>query len=221
MTVMEAFESEKEALLALPENPFPVYDRQPVHVGKTPYVRFDLNDYSVPHKYVKKTLVVEATVKQISIMDGLTKVASHSRSFDKEAQIENPEHIETLVAVKQEASKHRGMNRLLHVAPSSKQFFGKAAERGHNMGRLTQCLIYLLNLYGAAELEAALTETLAAGSMHSTAVQQTLERRRRAKGLKEPVPLRFNRDREVDEITVVPKSLDKYDNLVRQEDQNS
>ena len=89
------------------------------------------------------------------------------------------------------------------------------------MGRLTQCLIYLLNLYGAAELEAALTETLAAGSMHSTAVQQTLERRRRAKGLKEPVPLRFNRDREVDEITVVPKSLDKYDNLVRQEDQNS
>ena len=29
-------------------------------MGKTPYVRFDLNDYSVPHAQVRKTLTVVA-----------------------------------------------------------------------------------------------------------------------------------------------------------------
>lgn len=216
ITVMEAFEQEKPSLLALPDAPYPAYDRTPVRVGKTPYVRFDLNDYSVPHKYVRRQLVVEATLTEIRIMDGLTVVATHQRSFDKGKQIESPQHIDGLVAVKQEASKHRGMNRLQHVVPSSTQFFKRAAERGHNLGRLTQLLIRLLDAYGAAELEIALSEALAAGTMHSSTVQQILERRRYAKGLTPPVPLQFTS--RVDDFNVVPKSLDIYDQTVQQED---
>jgi hypothetical protein len=34
-------------LLPLPDDPFPTHDRLEVQVGKTPYVRVDLNDYSV------------------------------------------------------------------------------------------------------------------------------------------------------------------------------
>jgi len=33
----------------LPANGYPTEERKQVSVGKTPYVRFDLNDYSVPH----------------------------------------------------------------------------------------------------------------------------------------------------------------------------
>ena len=49
LTVGEAFAQEQPRLLALPANPFVVEERLVVQVGKTPYVRFDLNDYSVPH----------------------------------------------------------------------------------------------------------------------------------------------------------------------------
>jgi hypothetical protein len=35
-----------------------VHERVEVRVGKTPYVRFDLNDYSVPHTHVQRTLTV-------------------------------------------------------------------------------------------------------------------------------------------------------------------
>lgn len=59
------------------------------------------------------------------------------------------------------------------------------------MGRLTQLLISMLELYGAAELEAALSETLIAGNIHSAAIQKTLERRRAARGLAPPVALKF------------------------------
>jgi hypothetical protein len=47
LTVAEAFASEIKSMLPLPEAPFPAFDRQPVKIGKTPYARFDLNNYSV------------------------------------------------------------------------------------------------------------------------------------------------------------------------------
>jgi transposase len=216
LTVAEAFEKEKPFLLAQPGAPYPVYDRIPVRVGKTPYVRFDLNDYSVPHQYVRKQLLVEATLKEVRVMDGLTIAAKHERSFDKDKQIEEKEHVEGLVAVKREASKHRGMNRLHHVAPSSGEFFKQAAQRGCNMGRLTQFLTRLLDLYGAVEFEAALSEVLAAGAIHSSAVEQALERRRYARKQAPPVPLKFASH--IDEFNVVPKSLAMYDTLLKGEE---
>ena len=48
-TVREVFTDETPRLLPLPDNPAPLLERIAVKAGKTPYVRFDLNDYSVPH----------------------------------------------------------------------------------------------------------------------------------------------------------------------------
>lgn len=51
LTVREAFAKEQPRLLALPANPYVTHERKEVQVAKTPYVRFDLNDYSVPHTH--------------------------------------------------------------------------------------------------------------------------------------------------------------------------
>ena len=51
-----AFDQEKEGLLALPPNAFATAEVKAVSAAKTPYVRFDLNDYSVPHTYVQRAL---------------------------------------------------------------------------------------------------------------------------------------------------------------------
>ena len=58
LTVRQAFEQERPQLLALPDNPFPTDEREEVSVAKTPYVRFDRNDYSVPPAYTRCTLTV-------------------------------------------------------------------------------------------------------------------------------------------------------------------
>ena len=100
------------SLLALPDDQPPVDERVEVRIGKTPYARFDLNDYSVPHTHVRRTLTVVATLEQVRILDGLDVIASHPRSFDKAARIENPEHIEGLVRHKHHAHRLRGQSRL-------------------------------------------------------------------------------------------------------------
>ena len=81
-----------------------------VSVGKTPYVRFDLNDYSVPHTHVRRVLTVLADPHEVRVVDGATVLACHPRSYDRDAQIELPGHVEALVraeARRASAPRHR------------------------------------------------------------------------------------------------------------------
>src|SRR3954471_910420 len=69
-TVRQVFADEAPRLLALPDNPAPLLERVAVSVGKTPYVRFDLNDYTVPHTHVRRILTVLADPHEVRIADG-------------------------------------------------------------------------------------------------------------------------------------------------------
>jgi hypothetical protein len=213
MTVNEAFELEKPNLLCLPDNPLPVYERDSVRVGKTPYIRFDLNDYSVPFSLVRKTLQVVADLETIRVMDGLNEVACHKRSWDKGCQMEETQHIQALKEAKQEAKKHRGIDRLHHAAPTATKILQLAAQRGQNLGGLTTGLLHLLDLYGAVELEQATTEAVEAKASHVDAVRQILERRRREQNLPEPVVIAIPADPRIQDLVVVPHDLASYDTL--------
>ena len=48
-TVADVFAEERPHLIELPDNPFPCEERVEVQAGKSPYIRFDANDYSIPH----------------------------------------------------------------------------------------------------------------------------------------------------------------------------
>lgn len=96
MSVQEAFLLEQPKLLALPTNPYPTHEREEVNVGKTPYVRFDLNDYSVPHQYVRRVVTIYAALEKISILDGTANlIAEHKRSYEKvktTLPLKSPDH---------------------------------------------------------------------------------------------------------------------------------
>ena len=85
-TVGDVFAEEKSRLLALPDNPPPLLEHVTVSVGKTPYVRFDLNDYSVPHAHVRRILTVLADPHEVRIADGADVLARHWRSYDPNAK---------------------------------------------------------------------------------------------------------------------------------------
>ena len=136
-TVAEAFEDERGALMAPPGDGFPCAERVEVEIGKTPYARFDLNDYSVPHDRTQRTLVVLADPETVRIVDGNTVVATHTRSWDRGEQIEDPVHIARLIAEKRGAREHRGLDRLAKSTRSSQAFLRIVAERAGNIGSTT------------------------------------------------------------------------------------
>ncbi len=87
----------------MPENPYPCELQLTVKVGKTPYVRFDLNDYTIPHTHVRRTLTVRASPRQVRILDGTELLATHERSYDRGAQI--AAHINALVERKRREAR--------------------------------------------------------------------------------------------------------------------
>ena len=141
-------------LRALPADVFPVADRVEVKVGKTPYVRFDGNDYSVPHDRVRRSLTVVATSDTVRVMDGQDVIATHARSWDKGMQIEDAAHIAALVERKRKARDARGLNRVFVAAPVAQEFVRRLAERGGNIGNAVVRLGELLDAFGAVALAA-------------------------------------------------------------------
>jgi transposase len=216
--VREVFAEERGRLLALPDNPFACEEREEVQVGRTPYVRFDLNDYSVPHTYVRRLLVVHATLECVRVIDGTEILATHCRSWDRGEQIEIAEHVADLVAFKRAARHHRGLDRLHHACTNSAAFFAALAARHGNLGAATTALTKLLDLYGAAALDDALAATLRAESPHLPAVRQILDQNRHARSQPPPVAVVLPDNARVRDIVVHPHPLTTYDHINAGED---
>jgi transposase len=211
-SVRQAFEDERGVLLPLPPEPFPAHERLQVEVGKTPYVRFDLNDYSILHDHTERTLVVFADLDQVRIVDGNKVVGVHARCWDRGMQIEQPEHIQRLVDEKRSAREHRGLDRLARAARTSQTFLRIVAQRGGNVGSTTARLLVILDSAGAAELEEALVEALERDTVHIGAVRQIVDRRRSLRGLPPPVSIPVTRGEHAD-LVVTPHALATYDAL--------
>jgi transposase len=212
-SVGEAFAEEAPMLLKQPDNPYPVVERMAVKVGKTPYVRFDLNDYSVPYTHVQRTLTVLADPDRLRIVEGQAIIATHSRSYDKGQQIEDPSHIQELVAWKRQGRRHRATDRLAQTAPASRTFLVRAAARGYNLGSITATLVQLLERYGASQLDAAIIEALDRDLPHPNAVRLALERHRDDRRQDPPVAMILPAHVRARDKAVQPHSLESYDQL--------
>jgi len=210
-TVANALEEDRAALLPLPNTGFPCQERKEVRTGKTPYVRFDLNDYSIPHDHTRKLLVVFADLQQVRVLDGNAVIATHPRSFDRDQQIEDTAHLQGLESAKRNARKARSSDVLVRAAPSSARLLALLAQQHKALGRHVADLRRLLRTYGAARLEAAIAEALAHDAPHPQAVQHILERNREAAGQTAALPLPLADDPRLERLDFTPHQLGDYD----------
>ena len=216
ITVKEAFLQEEPSLLALPDNPFNTREQKQVKAQKTPYVRFDLNDYSIPHQQVQKLLTVNACLKKVRIIDGEQLIAEHPRSFSKGEQIENEQHINALWLDKTNAKAHRGQNRLTQASSKSEAFLQQSLERGNPLKSTINRLNQLLDDYGSTELDSALDEAIKQQSAYVEAVQQILEQRREQR--QQPPPIAVSVPEKVKHYQVKAAKLSDYDKLGESQD---
>lgn len=211
--VRDALAEERPRLLPLPEHPASTDLVRAVSSGKTPYVRFDRNDYSIPHTHVKKPLSLVASEALVRILDGTTEIARHPRSYDAGQQLEDERHLRALSAEKRRARDHRGRNRLFAVCPAAKPFLGEVALHGGHLGGTTSRLLRLLDLYGAPALDRALLDAHRRSAFRAESVAHVLDQRRRADGDKPILQLALSEDPRVRDLVVEPHRLDDYDNL--------
>jgi transposase len=211
--VRDALVVERARLLPLPEHPAPTDLVRPVASGKTPYVRFDRNDYTIPHTLVRKPLTLVASEAEVRVLDGSIEIARHVRSYDAGQQIEDERHLMALTTEKRKAREHRGKNRLFAVCPTAKAFLGEIALHGGHLGGTTSRLLRLLDQYGAVALDLAIGDAHERGAFRAESVAHVLDQRRRAAGDKPVILPALSDDPRVRDQFVQPHRLDDYDNL--------
>lgn len=204
---------ERLRLLPLPEHPMTCGRVLGVTSGKTPYVRFDLNDYSIPHTHVKKSLTLVAEAHAVRVLDGDIELARHDRSYDRGRVIEAPEHIAALARDKRRAHELRGRDRLRSVCLHADALLDALALRGEHLGGQTSRLLQLLDRYGAVELDRAITEALTRGAPSAASVAHLLDQRVRARHALPPLDTVLPDDPRVRDLRVTPHSLARYDEL--------
>jgi hypothetical protein len=178
-------------------------------------VRFDKNDYSVPHTHVRRELLVLATDERVRVVDPEAPaevLADHRRSYDRDLRVEEPAHLRALVEQKRRAHQSRGFDRLFLAVPSSRAMMEKIAERGGNLGATTSGLLQLVDRTGADLVERAVAEVLAQGQPHLRAVHHALDRLRREAGLPPPLSVPITTDERA-AVPVRPHALATYDQL--------
>jgi transposase len=212
--VRDALAEEHTRLLPLPARRFECDHQRPVTSGKQPYVRFDRNDYSIPHDRIRQPLTLIASETEIRVVDAVGAVlARHPRSYDSAVVIEDPAHLEKLTAEKRRALELRRRDRLRGACPSAATFLDALARRGEPIGPHAARLARLLDGHGAAAVESALAETLGRGAVSAASVAHVLDQRTRARKAAPPIAVVLPDDPRVRDLRVTPHTLTQYDAL--------
>ncbi len=217
-TVAQAFEEEAAQLLTLPIHAFETDLVVPARSEKTIYVRFDLNDYSIPPSSVGRPLTLIASETAVRILDGRSEVARHRRSYDRHQQIDDPAHVEALLAEKRRARGSAPRARLNDAVPAAEAFLEASFQRGESVAATTEKLLLLLDDYGAAELSAAVEEALSQQTPRLSSVAFVLAKRRRAAQRKMALPVDLSRRPDLKDLYVKPHPSETYDELARRDD---
>ena len=218
-TVAEAFAEEQPRLLPLPAHAFATDLILPVDSAKSIYVRFDLNDYSIPPQAVGRPLSLVASDTLVRILDGATEIARHTRSYDRHRPVLHPPHQEALLEMKRQAFHCTPAGRLVQAAPESETLLDQVFALGESAGHQTAQLLKLLDLYGAAALRRAIHEALERNTPRASSVAFLL--RRHSRTASTPAPVDLSRHPQAQSIEVRPPDLEPYDELARQSEEDS
>jgi hypothetical protein len=181
--------------------------------GKTPYLRFDGNDYSIPHTLVRKPLTLVVSDVLVRVLDGDAVVAQHPRSYERGKTLEQEQHLASLADDKRRAREHRGRGRLAAACPHATAFLDQVAVHGGHLGGTTARLLRLLDQYGAPDLDDALHLAHQRSAFSAQSVAHILDQRRRGRGAPVPLPPVLPNDPRVRDTHVTPHALGSYDIL--------
>jgi transposase len=208
-TVEQVFSDEQPRLLTPPRHPFSTDRIETVRSHKTIYVRFDLNDYSIPPEAVGRPLTLVASDITVRILDGVVELARHARSWDRQKQVLDPAHQEAVLKLKRKAFHATPAGRLEQVAPESKTLLDQAFAQGESAGSQTAQLMKLLDEYGPAAFRRAIVEALERHTPRACSVAFLLRRQPRPRR----VALDLSHHPQAQSVDVRPHDLETYDEL--------
>ena len=206
-TVGDCLGEETPRLLKLPPHLPATDEMRTVVVDKTAFVRFDTNDYSVPHTLVGQTLTLVACDRDVRIVDVANEVARHKRSFGRRQTVEDPHHRQALVELKRRAKDGFKRDKLCTQFPPFRVVVDRWLEEGRNSGIAVGRAAVAHADYGDDIFAAAVDDFVARGLVDPAAITALCEHIKRSRTPRVPA----TQPHHIDDRDVTPHNLEKYD----------
>ena len=183
---------ERNALRALPAEPFDMSQWSYARVNIDYHIAFDANFYSVPYTLVQERLEVRATPTTIEIFHKGQRVASHVRGHGREQVFTQREHRPKSHQAHLEWTPSRMVHWAEQIGPHTAKLFERIlAEKPHPEMGYRSCLgiIRLAEEFSAARMEAAADRAIRTGACRFQSVKSILKNSLDQQPLPEPPPL--------------------------------
>ncbi len=208
---LDLFVAEKPMLKALAAHPYDCATIASASVDRQFRVRVDANRYSVPAAYAGRRLLLKRYPERLVLYDGEKLVAEHLRSYERNQDIENPDHARPVLERKRRADEQHLLKRFLALSPHAERYYRQLAERKLSWRLHLRKIVALADVYGTEKVARALADALCFHAFSSDYIANTLEQRERP--LPEPGPLHLARKQDLLELELPDPDLSVYDPL--------
>jgi hypothetical protein len=213
-TVREAFSEEQGVLIPLPGCEPDASRMEVTRSGKTPYIYFDGNNYSIPHEFVLVPITLRISQKNIMFYDKDKKIATHERSWSKGKHIEDPIHIRALVEKKRVHQTYKNKSVLLARLPEAAALLPLWLDLGNNIGKSSQRLMALLDQYQVEDVKNAIDQAIAVRSPSVDGITYLLQKSK----IKPYKKTKIELSERLQRIDIRSHEPSQYDDLINQKE---
>jgi hypothetical protein len=202
------FASEKEHLKPLPAFPADTGVIRIVRATNRFRIVLDTNRYSVPSLYASQRLLLKAFNDRLCIYHGEKLIATHSRSYDRYRDFENPDHVKELLERRRAARDAKLLLSFYALCSRAEDYHRQLQERRLNPRLHIAKIIALSEIYGHDKVARAIEDAFEFQAFSSDYIANILEQRERF--APQPAPLHLTRRQDLLELELAPADLSVY-----------
>ena len=129
---LELFAVEKPHLTPLAPLPADTGVIRTVRATNRFRVVLDTNRYSVPSLYASQRLLLKCYADRLCVYHGEKLIATHTRSYDRRQDFENPEHVKELLNQRRAAREAKLLLSFYALSPRGEEYYRQLQERRLN-----------------------------------------------------------------------------------------
>ena len=192
----------------MPVIPYDCCRIKTVRSNKQFRIHFDGNTYSVPSDFASQMLTLRVYVQKLSIYHQQTLIAEHSRSYERNNDIEHPDHPKELIQQRKKARHQKQFRDFLALCPQAEAFYQGLQQRRVNPRCHLRKILALVEIYGVDSVAQALKDALEMTAFSCEYMANILEHRQRLCPPHES--LHITRNQEMLDLSIAPPNLDIY-----------
>ena len=208
---LELFASEKEHLKPLPAFPADTSVIRTVRATNRFRIVLDTNRYSVPSLYASQRLLLKTFSDRLCIYHGEKLIATHTRSYDRYRDFENPDHVKELLERRRAARDAKLLLSFYALCSRAEDYHRQLQERRLNPRLHIAKIIALSEIYGHDKVARAIEDAFEFQAFSSDYIANILEQRERF--APQPAPLHLTRRQDLLELELAPADLSVYQEL--------